>query len=243
VESRYWHAANAASLALGAAVDERDALAARVEGAERALAALRRTNVLADVFPIRSAGAFGTICGLRLGRTPEEAVEWDEINAAWGQAVLMLDCLARKLGAELGPPHRLEPRGSYPRVHDGRGAAELFGPANKILCPSYDRAQAGFLACLQELARALAARGATVPDPAAAAAAAARKPFELPYPVDGDRVGGLSVRYALSRDKAWTRALKRVLANLKVCLWGVTEVAGRRGEAAVAALPREGPAG
>ena len=40
--------------------------------------------------PLRHDGPFGTISGFRLGRTPEAPVEWDEINAAWGQAVLLL---------------------------------------------------------------------------------------------------------------------------------------------------------
>jgi hypothetical protein len=56
---------------------------------------LRRTNVHADLFRIWFDGACGTISGLRLGRTAQQAVEWDEINAAWGQAVLLLATLAR----------------------------------------------------------------------------------------------------------------------------------------------------
>jgi beclin 1 len=41
-------------------------------------------------------GPFGTISGFRLGRTPECPVEWDEINAAWGQAVLLLHTMAQQ---------------------------------------------------------------------------------------------------------------------------------------------------
>jgi beclin 1 len=43
----------------------------------------------------RHDGCFGTISGFRLGRTPEHPVEWDEINAAWGQAVLLLFTMAQ----------------------------------------------------------------------------------------------------------------------------------------------------
>lgn len=43
----------------------------------------------------RHDGPFGTISGFRLGRTPDVAVEWDEINAAWGQAVLLLHAMAQ----------------------------------------------------------------------------------------------------------------------------------------------------
>ena len=35
--------------------------------------------------------------GLRLGRLPTQPVEWSEINAAWGQAALLLDLLAKRL--------------------------------------------------------------------------------------------------------------------------------------------------
>ena len=43
----------------------------------------------------RHDGPFGTISSFRLGRTPEVAVEWDEINAAWGQAVLLLHTMSQ----------------------------------------------------------------------------------------------------------------------------------------------------
>ncbi len=43
----------------------------------------------------RHDGPFATISGFRLGRTAEVPVEWDEINAAWGQAVLLLHTMAQ----------------------------------------------------------------------------------------------------------------------------------------------------
>lgn len=56
---------------------------------------LRHTNVYNDAFHIWHEGPFATISGFRLGRTPACPVEWDEINAAWGQAVLLLHTLAQ----------------------------------------------------------------------------------------------------------------------------------------------------
>ena len=58
-------------------------------------ARLRRTNVLNEVFHINCDGVFGVISGFRMGRTSAQPVEWDEINAAWGQAVLLLHTLAQ----------------------------------------------------------------------------------------------------------------------------------------------------
>lgn len=45
----------------------------------------------------RYNGHFGTINGFRLGRLPTVPVEWSEINAAWGQSVLLLHSLAKKM--------------------------------------------------------------------------------------------------------------------------------------------------
>lgn len=67
-----------------------------------------------DAFCIGHDGVFGTINGLRLGRVPgvpvsvtyqpfsrfilrSDQVEWAEINAAWGQTLLLLYTIARKL--------------------------------------------------------------------------------------------------------------------------------------------------
>lgn len=46
----------------------------------------------------RHSGQFGTINNFRLGRLPSVPVEWNEINAAWGQTVLLLHALANKMG-------------------------------------------------------------------------------------------------------------------------------------------------
>lgn len=50
------------------------------------------------MFPLRHSGQFGTINNFRLGRLPSVPVEWNEINAAWGQTVLLLHALANKMG-------------------------------------------------------------------------------------------------------------------------------------------------
>jgi beclin 1 len=40
--------------------------------------------------------------------------------------------------------------GSHPRVADKRGSYDLFGPVNKLWGGTYEKAMAGFLACLKE---------------------------------------------------------------------------------------------
>ena len=67
----------------------------QIERTSAHLERLRHTNVYNDAFHIWHEGPFATISGFRLGRTPACPVEWDEINAAWGQAVLLLHTLAQ----------------------------------------------------------------------------------------------------------------------------------------------------
>ncbi|KAI3435500.1 hypothetical protein D9Q98_001566 [Chlorella vulgaris] len=244
VEQRYWHTFNDFQLRLGDHLGDRDALQHRLEASSGALCMLRRTSVYNDLFRIWFHGACGTISGLRLGRTAQQAVEWDEINAAWGQAVLLLATLARACGVQFRG-HRLLPQGSYPQVAEVRGGAthDLHGPVSKFLCASYDKAQAGFLACLKEFADWLVARGAVDGQGVR---------FALPCPIEGDKVAGLTIRLMFNKDKNWTRALKHMLVDLKFVLkYALVALDNRAGLAAgppgtlapVAALQREDFAG
>lgn len=82
---------------------------------QQQLQALQRTNVYNDTFCIGHDGYFGTINGLRLGRLPNQNVEWSEINAAWGQTVLLLATVAERLGYSF-QGYRLRPMGSTSRI-------------------------------------------------------------------------------------------------------------------------------
>jgi beclin 1 len=68
---------------------------AKIEVSQVHLELLKRTNVLNDAFYISHDGVIGTINNFRLGRLPNVQVEWDEINAAWGQAALLLHTMAQ----------------------------------------------------------------------------------------------------------------------------------------------------
>ena len=76
---------------------------------------LQRTNVYNDTFCIGHDGYFGTINGLRLGRLQGHPVEWSEINAAWGQTLLLLATVAERLGYTF-QGYRLRPMGSTSRI-------------------------------------------------------------------------------------------------------------------------------
>jgi len=82
---------------------------------QQQLERLQRTNVYNDTFCIGHDGYFGTINGLRLGRLPNQNVEWAEINAAWGQTLLLLATVAERLGYTF-QGYRLKPLGSTSRI-------------------------------------------------------------------------------------------------------------------------------
>ncbi|EXJ66914.1 uncharacterized protein A1O5_10109 [Cladophialophora psammophila CBS 110553] len=81
----------------------------------RQLERLQRTNVYNDTFCIGHDGYFGTINGLRLGRLPNQNVDWSEINAAWGQTLLLLATVAERLKFTF-QGYRLRPQGSTSRI-------------------------------------------------------------------------------------------------------------------------------
>jgi beclin 1 len=82
---------------------------------QQQLQRLQRTNVYNDTFCIGHDGYFGTINGLRLGRLPNQHVDWPEINAAWGQTLLLLATVAEKLNYTF-QGYRLRPMGSTSRI-------------------------------------------------------------------------------------------------------------------------------
>lgn len=285
LEARYWHEFSSHQLSLTDHLEERDRITHAINSATVSLNMLKRTNVYADLFRIWFDGPFGTISGLKLGRTRARPVEWDEINAAWGQAVLLLASLARSCGCRFCS-YTLLPAGSYPRIRDDKAAAagtthDLFGPVNKLFCTSYDRGQVAFLTCLKEFAVFLRKKGVpgdpntttastsksvvggngaaghppppppppqTPPSSSSAAAAHQQQtsiPFQLPWEIDGERVGGQSIRLAFANDTKWTKALKFMLVDLKYCLKGALTLmewsGGGGGGQAVVSLQREGP--
>eukprot|EP00793_Prasinoderma_coloniale_P001005 PRCOL_00007095-RA len=218
LEEGYWREFHSFQEELRAHEDERDATLAALQWTQEQLASLRGANVLNDAFHIWHRGKFGTICGFRLGRLSGSGVEWDEINAAWGQAVLCLHTMATAVGLAFHSA-KLLPMGSYPKVADSRGRHELYGPVNAVFnSGGYNKAQSLFLFCLNEFA----AHARTItPD------------FQLPYAIEGEKVGGTPIRLTAMRDERWTQALKFTLTNLKVCqLWVIEQQAGAQGTSA-----------
>ncbi|KAJ0975700.1 hypothetical protein J5N97_017665 [Dioscorea zingiberensis] len=140
-------------------------------------------------------------------------VEWDEINVAWGQACLLLHTMAQYFLPKFQYRIKFLPMGSYPRIMDSNNNTyELFGPVNLFWSTRYDRAMTLYLTCLKEFAEfaCLMDQENNIPP---------GKCFKLPYLIDNDKVGGLTITQSFNKQENWTKALKCTMCNLKWVLY------------------------
>ncbi|EOX95720.1 PREDICTED: beclin-1-like protein [Theobroma cacao] len=213
LEERYWQEFNNFQFQLIAHQEERDAILAKTEVSQAHLELLKRTNVLNDAFPIWHDGEFGTINNFRLGRLPKIPVEWDEINAAWGQACLLLHTMCQYFWPKFHYRIKIIPMGSYPRIKDSNNNTyELFGPVNLFWSTRYDKAMTLFLTCLKDFAEFANSKDQENNIPP-------EKRFNLPYKIENDRVENYSITQSFNKQENWTKALKYTLCNLKWALY------------------------
>ncbi|KAL8431780.1 hypothetical protein Efla_005002 [Eimeria flavescens] len=183
---------------------------------------LKRTNVVSDAFHIWTSKFLPSINNCRIGRVSSPSCpSWSEVNTGWGYLCLLLDVFYRKCQTQPSN-YRLVPRGQFSflvrkkdgvvlPLHGGGGEVGLsrFFYSNK----RFDAAMTSFLECVKELFDRLLesaheSRGQwgvpyLLPFP------------ELPYDIEGDKVGGFSIRLQLNQDERWTRALKHLLIDMK----------------------------
>uniref|UniRef100_A0A8C7VFQ0 Beclin-1 n=1 Tax=Oncorhynchus mykiss TaxID=8022 RepID=A0A8C7VFQ0_ONCMY len=181
---------------------------------------LKKTNVFNATFHIWHSGQFGTINNFRLGRLPSVPVEWNEINAAWGQTVLLLHALANKMGLRF---QRSDMTRTYGHTH----AHTLLCHELPLYCSGglrffwdnkFDHAMVAFLDCVQQFKEEVE-KGDTG--------------FCLPYRMDvekgkiedtGGSGGSYSIKTQFNSEEQWTKALKFMLTNLK---WGLAWVSSQ----------------
>ncbi|CAB1337849.1 unnamed protein product [Coregonus sp. 'balchen'] len=168
------------------------------------------------------SGQFGTINNFRLGRLPSVPVEWNEINAAWGQTVLLLHALANKMGLRL-QRYRLVPYGNHSYLEsltDKSKELPLYcsGGLRFFWDNKFDHAMVAFLDCVQQFKEEVE-KGDTG--------------FCLPYRMDvekgkiedtGGSGGSYSIKTQFNSEEQWTKALKFMLTNLK---WGLAWVSSQ----------------
>ncbi|KAI0705090.1 APG6-domain-containing protein [Cerioporus squamosus] len=209
-EAEFWRQHNAHLLKSAEQASQLAALRAAYAADSAVLEKLERTNVYNDAFCIGHDGVFGTINGLRLGRVPGVPVEWAEINAAWGQTLLLLYTVARKLDFTF-ENYRLVPMGSFSRIEKTTGdkaTYELYGSGDlhfgRLLHNRrFDFAMVAFLECLKQLMDYVKSQDPQV---------------DFPHQIVKDKIGEASVKQQFSQEEAWTRALRHVLLALKILL-------------------------
>ncbi|KAF3938554.1 Beclin-1 [Dactylella cylindrospora] len=230
-EEEFWQERNAFAQQLEEYQNERDSVNLRFDHDSKQLERLHRTNVYNDTFCISHDGFFGTINGLRLGKLPSQPVEWSEINAAWGQTLLLLHTVADKLGFVF-ENYRLKPMGSTSKIEkieprqmdspsrSGTPASsstksdvrvqtlELFSsgtiPMGHLFAHrKFDGAMVAFLDCIKQLGEFVQKS-----DPNAV----------LPYPIVKDKIGDVSIRLTFNQDEPWTKACKYTLTCAKFLL-------------------------
>ncbi|KAL9228997.1 hypothetical protein vseg_004516 [Gypsophila vaccaria] len=224
LEERYWHEFNNFQFQLISHQEERDAILAKIEVSQAHLELLKQTNVLNDAFSIgcdKVCKEFGTINNFRLGRLPNVQVEWDEVNAAWGLACLLLHTMCQYFSPKFHYRIKILPMGSYPRIMDtSNNTYDLFGPVNLFWSTRYDKAMTLFLTCLKdfcEFARMKDLENNIPPD----------KCFKLPYSIENDKVCKVednkvevfSITQSFNKQENWTKALKYTLCDLKWALF------------------------
>ncbi|KAI9744564.1 MAG: autophagy protein 6 [Claussenomyces sp. TS43310] len=243
-EEEFWRSRNAFTMKLAEFQNSRDSINLKYDHDSQQLEKLQRTNVYNDTFCISHDGSFGTINGLRLGRLSSIPVDWPEINAAWGHTLLLLSTVADRLSFKF-ENYELQPMGStsriikvdVPPVTSSRSAPsrrpaapkrtilELYSSGDMplgltFMHRKFDLAMVAFLECMRQL-------GAFVE----AETARGGRQIKLPYKIEGERIGDISIKLGIAQDDDWSKACKFTLTCCKFLLAHASNVnmAGRRG--------------
>ncbi|XP_073722633.1 beclin-1 isoform X3 [Misgurnus anguillicaudatus] len=203
-------------------VQELESIEVQREAVAKELAEGRIHSQHLDTEELQHSGQFGTINHFRLGRLPSVPVEWNEINAAWGQTVLLLHALASKMGLHF-QRYRLVPYGNHSYLEsltDKSKELPLYcsGGLRFFWDNKFDHAMVAFLDCVQQFKEEVE-KGDTG--------------FCLPYRMDVDKGkiedtggsgGSYSIKTQFNSEEQWTKALKFMLTNLK---WGLAWVSSQ----------------
>ncbi|PHH60275.1 hypothetical protein CDD81_1903 [Ophiocordyceps australis] len=240
-EQVFWRERNDFASAMADFQAERDSVNAKYKHDADLLEKLQRSNVYNDTFCISHDGSFATINGLRLGRLASKPVDWPEINAAWGHALLLLVTVAHKLNYTF-TGYDPQPMGSTSTIirYDASStnnspAASRFTsraslhqqqqqpPQKKQVLELYssgdmplgltfmhrrfDLAMVAFL----ELVRQLGLHVQRQTEQSGT-------PLTLPYRIEGERIGDVSIKLGIAQDDGWTKACKLTLTCCKFLL-------------------------
>ncbi|KAI1761251.1 APG6-domain-containing protein [Hypoxylon sp. FL1150] len=240
-EEQFWRDRNAFATKLAEFQSERDSVNSRFDHDSQLLTKLQRANVYNDTFSIHHDGHFATINGLRLGKLSSKPVDWPEINAAWGQALLLVVTVAEKLAYKFDGYEPL-PMGSTSKIiryehpspssssrlgnnRAGPPAApkktvlELFSsggdlPLQMLWNRKFDQGMVAFLELVRQLGAFVHRQTVKAAGPHAV------NPLTLPYRIEGDRIGDdrighYSIKMGINSEESWTKACKFALTCCK----------------------------
>ncbi|KAL5006135.1 hypothetical protein ScPMuIL_017293 [Solemya velum] len=218
-EESYWKEYNEFKRQVQEAENDQRSVDNQLKYAQTQLDKLKKTNVFNTTFHIWHSGHFGTINNFRLGRLPSVPVDWNEINAAWGQTVLLLYSLAKKMNLTF-LRYRLVPYGNHSYLEsltDKSKELPLYGSGGIRFFwdTKFDQAMVSFLDCLQQFKEEVE-KGDTG--------------FCLPYKMERGKIEdtstgtSYSIKIQFNSEEQWTKALKFMLTNLK---WGLAWVSSQ----------------
>ncbi|RDA86026.1 hypothetical protein CP532_4714 [Ophiocordyceps camponoti-leonardi (nom. inval.)] len=230
-EESFWRERNEFATTMAEFQAEKDSVNAKYDNDSQLLDKLQRSNVYNDTFCISHDGSFATINGLRLGRLSSKPVDWPEINAAWGHALLLLVTVAEKLSYRF-QGYDPQPMGSTSKIvrHEVPSPAssrlgsrvtqpppkkhvlELYSSGDMplgltFMHRKFDNAMVAFL----ELVRQLGVHVQEQTEPSG-------NPLSLPYRIEGDKIGDVSIKLGIAQDDGWTKACKLTLTCCKFLL-------------------------
>lgn len=235
-EEQFWRDRNAFAMNLTDFQNDRDSTNSKFDHDSRLLEKLSRSNVYNDTFCISFDGYFATINSLRLGRLSNRPVDWPEINAAWGHALLLIVTVADRLGYKFDGYEPL-PMGSTSKIlryePTSPSSSRLGGhknappPAPKkhvlelyssgdmplgltFMHRKFDNAMVAFLELVRQL-------GVYVEKVNESKALSSHR-LVLPYKIEGDKIDDVSIKLGLAQDDSWTRACKLTLTSCKFLL-------------------------
>ena len=206
-----------------------DSVMRRIQYCSTSLKKLKRFNLLSEAFFIHTVSEkssldsikFGSINGLRLGRSKDDPVPWTEINAAWGFLCLLADVVVKKCGIALSQ-YRLLPRGSYSVIikKSDRSALELYadetngGITRFLTGRKFDTAMTAFTEIVSEVIAHLSREDVN---------------FRVDFPItDSGKIDSVPVSLQFNSDENWSRAMKMLLANMKRIVVFVESTRGPR---------------
>ena len=244
-EEDFWRARNEFAGKLTDFQNERDSINSKFDHDSQLLEKLQRSNVYNDTFCISHDGTFATINSLRLGRLSSKPVDWSEINAAWGHALLLLVTVADKLDYKF-TGYEPQPMGSTSKIirleqpsptssrlitHRGTQAPppapkritlELYSSGDTPLGLTFmhrklNAAMVAFLELVRQLGIFVERETRVEGKPA----------LRLPYKIDGERIGDVSIKLGMAQDDSWTKACKLTLTCCKFLLAHASNVSSR----------------